>query len=132
VSNGKGSRRRPGSDPLAYGEGWDRIFGRKKDFQCPKEIQCTKEKRLQEYPSLVCSDCCTKVGAELLRETATWHTGDCEVCGITQWVTEPRDFGYPSFPGYKTRAQYIDEWAKTLKGEEAELWSLLKVIDRKR
>jgi len=127
MSNGKGSRRRPGSDPLAYGEGWDRVFGRKRKAK-PK----ARAEKLLEYPSLVCSDCCTKVGAELLRETATWHTGDCEVCGITQWVTEPRDFGYPSFPGYKTRAQYIDEWARGLRGDEAGLWALLKASNRKR
>jgi hypothetical protein len=50
------------------------------------------------YPAWVCFDCATKAGGKLRDpESATYHTGDCEVCGITQWVTQPRDYGYPRF-----------------------------------
>ena len=30
---------------------------------------------------------------------ATWHIGECGVCGETKEVTQPRDFGYPHFKG---------------------------------
>jgi hypothetical protein len=25
---------------------------------------------------------------------ATWHHGECEICGVADAVTEPRDFGH--------------------------------------
>jgi hypothetical protein len=96
MSSGKGSARR-GTDKAssaAYKAGWDRIFG--------TAAKCCKRKRpatvRKPYPSWVCYDCATKAGGKLRDpESTTVHTGDCEVCGITQWVTQPRDYGYPRF-----------------------------------
>lgn len=28
---------------------------------------------------------------------STWHMGECEICGETREVTQPRDFFYPDF-----------------------------------
>ena len=49
--------------------------------------------RESRYPSWVCSDCGERFGR---REpsNATWHDGECDVCGFTNAVTEPRDFGH--------------------------------------
>ena len=46
-----------------------------------------------EYPEWVCGDCGEKYGRRLPK-LATWHDGDCEICGFTNAVTEPRDFGH--------------------------------------
>jgi hypothetical protein len=100
MSNGKGSARR-GLDPESsrrYHDGWEAIFGQggatKPRKRRAKATDCRKP-----YPSWVCADCCTKAGGKHRRADgiSTWHTGDCEVCGITQWVTQPRDYGYPKF-----------------------------------
>lgn len=110
-SNGKGSTRRGGLEAdRKYREGWDSIFGPEpkavhKTTKCgrrkPVTMVCRKPKLLP-YPVWVCSDCATKAGGKAWT-TSTFHTGDCEVCGITQWVTEPRDFAYPTFPGHEPR-----------------------------
>lgn len=49
--------------------------------------------RDSRYPSWVCSDCGERHGR---REpsNATWHEGECDVCGYTNAVTQPRDFGH--------------------------------------
>ncbi len=114
VSNGKGSARR-GTDKAsdaAYRAGWDAIFGAKNTKRVHKTTKCVQPRwlkgqvaldklaevtRAADYPSWVCSDCATKAGGKLRGDSATYHTGDCEVCGITQWVTQPRDYGYPKF-----------------------------------
>jgi hypothetical protein len=115
--SGKGSTRRGDREAdRKYQAGWDAIFGSNaksghkttKRVQARKATKCCKPAPIateyrMPYPVWVCSDCCAKVGAKLRGETATWHTGDCEVCGITQWVTEPRDFNYPAFPGHEPR-----------------------------
>lgn len=45
------------------------------------------------YPAWICSDCGEKYGRQLPK-LATWHEGECEICGFTSAVTEPRDFGH--------------------------------------
>lgn len=121
----KGSVRRPESAPGKYAAGWDEIFGQRtrrkavdalrrldEELAQPtrpgtrqgKVTKCCKPRpdatqRQDSYPSWVCADCATKAGGKHRRADgiSTWHTGDCEVCGITQWVTQPRDYGYPRF-----------------------------------
>lgn len=44
-------------------------------------------------PQWICNDCGEKCGRRLLK-LATWHVGECEICGLTKAVTEPRDFGH--------------------------------------
>lgn len=56
--------------------------------------------QMKDYPSDVCFDCGRKHGSRL-PTAATVHDGVCEVCGKKRPVTEPRDFGYPHFPGHK-------------------------------
>lgn len=141
--NGKGSNRRGGLEAdRKYRAGWDAIFGvepktthkttkRVRPAKCCKPAPVATE-RLLSYPVWVCSDCCAKVGAKLRGETATRHTGDCEVCGITQWVTEPRDFGYPAFPGHAKRLTItMPEFWGSLAGSIRGLDSPLKPGGRK-
>ena len=45
------------------------------------------------YPEWICSDCGEKYGRQSPK-LATWHEGECEICGFTNAVTEPRDFGH--------------------------------------
>ncbi len=57
----------------------------------------------KDYPTWICTECGFKYAdPSKLRDpdkvVATWHTGECDVCGETCAVTEPRDFGYPVFP----------------------------------
>jgi predicted ATP-dependent serine protease len=40
----------------------------------------------------VCMECGTKYG-RAKPWIATWHYGKCDVCGVYDGVTEPRDFG---------------------------------------
>ena len=55
---------------------------------------------MKPYPTKVCNDCGLMHGVP--RGTcSTWHTETCEVCGKTTYVTEPRDFRYPIFPGHE-------------------------------
>lgn len=54
---------------------------------------------MKKYPTWVCFDCGTKYGKPA--GVCTTHLGVCDVCGEESSVTEPRDFGYPGFPGYK-------------------------------
>jgi hypothetical protein len=45
------------------------------------------------YPQWICSDCGVKHGRRV-PIMATWHVGECGVCGLAGMVTEPRDFGH--------------------------------------
>ena len=45
------------------------------------------------YPELVCQDCGTIYGRKPAGDGATWHLGECGVCGDIRAVTEPSDFG---------------------------------------
>jgi hypothetical protein len=148
MSSGKGSARRGGLEAdRKYQAGWDAIFGvdpkathmnaksgrrpTRSATRQPRKVTAPKDSNppkvtLAPYPVWVCSDCCAKVGAKLRGETATWHTGDCEVCGITQWVTEPRDFSYPAFPGHEKRAtvnmpEFWGSLAGSIRGLDAPL-----------
>ena len=46
-----------------------------------------------DYPEWVCCDCGKRYGRRS-PTYATWHQGECEICGLTKTVTEPRDFGH--------------------------------------
>ncbi len=56
-------------------------------------LRADKDKNAIEYPSWVCFDCGKKHGRRIAKE-ATWHPGECDVCGKEATVTEPRDFGH--------------------------------------
>jgi hypothetical protein len=45
------------------------------------------------YPTWICSACGTKYGRRA-PAIATWSVGECDICGRTKPVTEPRDFGH--------------------------------------
>lgn len=45
-------------------------------------------------PRFVCSYCGETYGRHACAETATWHIGECDVCGDEPIpVTDPRGFG---------------------------------------
>jgi hypothetical protein len=46
--------------------------------------------RPSSYPDWICDDCGQKYGRRS-SSNATWHHGECDVCGMTKAVTEPRD-----------------------------------------
>lgn len=52
------------------------------------------------YPVWVCLECGVKAlqASKTRRKTlSTWHMAVCDVCMKEAAVTQPRDFGYPSF-----------------------------------
>ena len=62
----------------------------------------TKSK-LKAYPHWVCHGCGIKAqGRPIMDGMSTYHEAKCDVCGETKAVTQPRDFGYPDFPGFKS------------------------------
>lgn len=49
----------------------------------------------RDYPGWICMQCGLKYGRKgSVNEHATWHFGECGVCGEPRTVTEPRDFGH--------------------------------------
>ena len=54
------------------------------------------------YPQWVCAECGRRYSRRIrtgsnfsvCNEYATWHHGECGVCGQSENVTEPRDFGH--------------------------------------
>jgi hypothetical protein len=48
---------------------------------------------MKPYPSWTCKECGLKHGSGQ-RAVSCWHFGQCDVCGILDVVTEPRDFGH--------------------------------------
>lgn len=53
------------------------------------------------YPDWVCHDCGVAHTTKL-PWMSTWHNSHCGVCGKWTAVTQPRDYGYPAFPGHET------------------------------
>ena len=55
---------------------------------------------MNDYPVWVCSDCGWNAQPDKSQVflVSTYHTGTCGVCKKKKAVTEPRDFGYPTFP----------------------------------
>ena len=52
-----------------------------------------------DYPAWICSPCGLQHGTVPKGHMATFHEGDkCGWCGRKTVTTEPRDYGYPSFP----------------------------------
>ena len=62
--------------------------------------------KLKPYPSWVCYDCAMGAGGRDDGSDCTFHQGQCDVCGRERMVTEPRDYGYPSFPQHERRPTY--------------------------
>ena len=65
-------------------------------------------KKLKPYPSLVCINCALDALRKENRAVpkdhlATYHYDFCGVCGKREYVTEPRDYGYPKFEGYEKK-----------------------------
>lgn len=58
-----------------------------------------------DYPAWVCHDCGEEYGRRN-PTNATWHEGECDVCGYTNAVTQPRDFGH-LVDGWK---DHRDKW----------------------
>jgi hypothetical protein len=74
---------------------------------------------LKKYPEWCCSPCGIKHGGKGVGGgTSTFHAGTCEVCEVMQYVTEPRDYGYPRFPGFDSPS----------KKEMPEVEALMRVI----
>lgn len=46
------------------------------------------------YPTWICQPCGIKYGKRTSIGVATWHLDTCDICGNTDQVTEPRDFGH--------------------------------------
>ena len=64
-------------------------------------------KKLKPYPAWVCIDCAKNALTQdalkkLEGSLSTFHYGICEICGEMKAVTEPRDFWWPFFSGYKS------------------------------
>ncbi len=88
-----------------YAEGWERIFAAK--IPAPKVIPVSHGKKLKPYPCWVCLRCGSEARTVKWRPgLSTWHNGKCQVCGRDSGVTQPRDFGYPDFPGHVSMVGY--------------------------
>jgi tRNA G26 N,N-dimethylase Trm1 len=48
---------------------------------------------LRDYPSAICHDCGMKYGRRA-PHIACYHTSECDLCGQTASLTEPRDYGH--------------------------------------
>jgi len=81
---------------------FDRLFDKSKPKVAPYDpepgrVGLDRSKamfpRANHQPDWVCSDCGLKFG-DKLPTLATFHTGECGVCGDKVAVTEPRDYGY--------------------------------------
>jgi hypothetical protein len=57
-------------------------------------------KKFKPYPDWICSDCGMKYGKPRT-DVSTFHMAKCDVCGNKKSVTQPRDYGYPTIPGFK-------------------------------
>lgn len=50
--------------------------------------------KIKVYPDWVCATCIRERGARIPEyHQPTWHMDKCGLCGIEDWVTEPRDAG---------------------------------------
>lgn len=56
--------------------------------------------KYKPYPVWVCHDCAIKSGGRQ-PGIATYHENICDVCGEKKSVTQPRDYGYPRFKGFR-------------------------------
>lgn len=134
MANGKGDRQRGDREARKkYAEGWDAIFGKKPPSPFQKRMKRVgrqmaegMRKKPKPYPVWVCSPCGSQVSKRKGGWLATWHTGRCDVCGEVRMVTEPRDFGYPDFPGHVTRAELTARWLRTLSPENRALFEAMK------
>jgi hypothetical protein len=57
--------------------------------------------KLKPYPEWVCTECAKKANGKIRHLVATYHKGLCDVCGQMAYVTEPRDYSYPHFIGFR-------------------------------
>ena len=56
---------------------------------------------MKKYPKYVCRECGLKASKGQSFRVSCCHKGKCGICGKIKNVTEPRDFFYPKFRGYK-------------------------------
>lgn len=57
--------------------------------------------KLKPYPLVICADCGRKYQTRGGSGISTFHQDICDVCGEDKTVTEPRDYGFPTFPGHE-------------------------------
>jgi hypothetical protein len=62
------------------------------------------QKKIPEYPCEICNDCGNLYGKDTT-VVSTYHYGVCAWCKKEVAVTEPRDFGYPSFQPKKEKTR---------------------------
>ena len=55
---------------------------------------------MKPYPTWVCHDC-GMTHTTKIPWMSTFHHARCEVCGKWAELTQPRDYGYPEFPGHE-------------------------------
>lgn len=54
------------------------------------------------YPAWTCADCAIEAGGSTPSgHISCWHDGECSICGEITAVTQPRDFRYPKYKGFK-------------------------------
>lgn len=58
------------------------------------------KKKLLKYPRRICTSCGLFYGHKP-HWPSTYHMAPCGVCNESKMVTEPRDFGFPDFPGHE-------------------------------
>jgi hypothetical protein len=46
-----------------------------------------------EYPAFICGDCGQSHGRRGCNPYATWHEGECDICGKLAPLTQARVFG---------------------------------------
>ncbi len=81
--------------------------------------------KLKTYPEWCCDRCAGETGNRMPEEhLATYHIGECDICGIMKEVTEPRDYRFPKFEtviflGVLKHKNRVDGhgWKVTLSGE---------------
>jgi len=61
----------------------------------------------KDSPVWICGDCGGKYGRGECG-LATWHEDRCDICGLTTFVTEPRDFGGLRSDFAKLRATEVE------------------------
>jgi len=84
---GKGDKSRV-SNFKAYQDNFARIFRGNSD------VPRFKADPTKPYPVWICYDCGVAHGRRPLRDGATWHMDECDLCGKSAQCTEPRDFGH--------------------------------------
>jgi hypothetical protein len=68
----------------------------------PRVVRGPKVSVTPPYPQYVCHSCAIDAGGHMKNtDGVTSHEGPCDVCGLTKTLTEPRDYGWPKFEGFR-------------------------------